>query len=104
MLPKILKKIETIQFQASKLKRLEKYSKIHTKIEFEKHHLNAWNAFITLNCKDRSIIYHFYTNLKTFYSINFPYELINTYLTRFPSIRLLQTHQYPRLIKLFWKF
>ncbi|MGF1588761.1 MAG: glycosyl transferase family 90 [Pleurocapsa sp.] len=88
-----MKKIETIQFQASKLKRLEKYSKIHTKIEFEKHHLNAWNAFITFNCKDRSIIYHFYTNLKTFYSINFPYELINTYLTRFPSIRLLQTHQ-----------
>jgi hypothetical protein len=85
--------IQTIQSQASKLKRLEEYSKTYTKIEFEKDYLNAWNASITLNGKDRSIVYHFYANFKALCSINFPHQLIPLYLTRFPSIKLLQTHE-----------
>lgn len=85
--------IETIKSQDFKLKRLEEYSKTHTQIEFEKDNLNAWNASVTLNGKDRTIIYHFYTNLKTFCSIQFPRQLINIYATRFPSVKLLQTHK-----------
>ncbi len=85
--------IRKIQSQANKLKKLEEYSKIYPKIEFKKEHLNAWNASINLNSQDGSIVYHFYTNLKTFCSIRFPRQLLNIYATRFPSVKLLQTHE-----------
>ena len=85
--------IETVKSQNFNLKKLEENYKTHTKIEFEKEDLNIWNAYVTLNGKDRSIIYHFYTNLKTFYSYQFPRQLINIFVTRFPSIKLLQTHE-----------
>lgn len=85
--------IVKMQSQASKLKKLEESHKIYSKIEFEKNHLNAWNASISLNAQDRSIVYHFYTNLKTFCLCDFPRPLISTYTTKFPSIRLLQIHE-----------
>ena len=85
--------IEKIQSQASNLKKIEEHSQIKTKIEFEKEHLNAWNTCISLDGKEKSITYHFYTNLKTFYELNFPYQFINIFLAKFPSIKLLSTHE-----------
>ena len=82
-----------IQAKASRLRQLEESAQIKTKFEFNQEHLNAWNASISLNGKDKSIVYHFNTNLKTFYLLDFPRQLIDIYATRFPSVRLLQTHE-----------
>ncbi len=85
--------IKRIQFHASQIKELEKNYKINTEIEFSKEHINAWNASIKVNGRDKSINYHFYSNSKTFYSIRFPRQAININLARFPSVKLLQTHK-----------